>query len=54
MFVTITVNSGFKVGIYNQRFQNFQKNIFETAEFFSIVVLTAILRLLQRNKPIFL
>ena len=40
--------------IYDQRFSNFSSNPFEKAEFWRIVGLIAILRLLQRKNSIFL
>ena len=46
--------SGFKTDIYDQWFQNFPNNPFETAEFWSVVSLTAILRLLQMKNSTFL
>ena len=49
-----TVISGFKINIYNQWFSNFPKNVFETAEFWRIIDLTAILRLLEKENSIFL
>ena len=46
--------SEFKSDICDQWFKNFPTNAFETAEFWCIVDLTAILRLLQRKNSTFL
>ena len=50
---TVIQNYGFKIKIYNQWFQNFLKNVFDTEEFWCIVGLPAISRLLQRKNFIF-
>ena len=46
--------SRFKTDVYDQLFQNFPNNAFETHEAWCIVHLTAILHLLQRKKSTFL
>ena len=45
--------SRFKTDIYDQWFQSFPNNAFETTEFWGIVDLTAFLRLLQTKNSIF-
>ena len=45
---------GFKIDIYNKWFKNFPNNVFETARFWWIVNLTAVLHLLQRKSSPFL
>ena len=49
-----TVFNRFKVDIYDQRFYNFPNTAFDTAEFWFIVSLTAILDLLQMKNSTFL
>ena len=46
--------SGFKTDAYDQWFQHFPKNAFETAEVLCIFGLPATLRLLQRENSTFL
>ena len=43
-----------KIDIHDQGFLNFPNNAFDTAEFWCIVSLTAILHLLQRKNSTFL
>ena len=42
-----------RIDIYDQWFENFLKNAFETTEFWCIVGSVAVLRLVQGKKPLF-